>query len=447
MMGNRPLGVRTRLLLAVVGAVTIALTIGVVAFNLFLHQRLSASATAVARAQAEAEISALHIVAGKLAAPGGPEVGKNPSTVWIFAEGRQLEAPRIGATVSGVARSLAGGPERSLDVGSGMRLYAMPVVDKGTRLGTVVAGVSLDAYDETAAAALVGSLVLAALLLVAVTVLTRWILGRALLPVSRMTESASAWSEHDLDHRFDLGEPYDELTRLAATLDVLLERIAASVRHEQRFAAELSHELRTPLARIAAESELALARERSSEDYGHALRGILESATQMTSTVEALVSAARHDAGLSHATSDARTAITQATEGMRHEAAQRHTELTLLLPSNAVQVGVDEQFLVQIMQPLIENAARYAASAVQIELERRGPQAVVTICDDGPGVREDERWSIFEPGVRGSAAAGEREGAGLGLALAQRLARSAGGDITVETESDGARFALRLPAV
>ena len=65
-----------------------------------------------------------------------------------------------------------------------------------------------------------------------------------------MTEDAASWSEHDLDRRFDLGEPYDELTRLAATLDGLLERIAASLRHEQRFTAELSHELRTPLARI-----------------------------------------------------------------------------------------------------------------------------------------------------------------------------------------------------
>ena len=69
-----------------------------------------------------------------------------------------------------------------------------------------------------------------------------------------MTEDAAAWSEHDLDRRFELGEPYDELTRLAATLDALLDRLAASMRHEQRFTAELSHELRTPLARISAEA-------------------------------------------------------------------------------------------------------------------------------------------------------------------------------------------------
>ena len=142
----------------------------------------------------------------------------------------------------------------------------------GGAIGTVVAGVSLDPYDETATTALVGSIVLAAALLVGVALLSHWILGKALLPVSQMTEDAAGWSEHDLDRRFDRGEPYDELTRLAATLDALLERLAASLRHEQRLTAEVSHELRTPLARIAAESELALRRERSPASTARASR-------------------------------------------------------------------------------------------------------------------------------------------------------------------------------
>ena len=144
---------------------------------------------------------------------------------------------------------------------------------RGPRVGTVVAGVALAPYDETATIALVGSLGLAVALLAAVALLSHWILGKALLPVSRMTDDAAAWSDHDLDRRFDRGEPYDELTRLAATLDALLERLSASLRHEQRLTAELSHELRTPLAKIAAETELALRRERSSGDVPREPRG------------------------------------------------------------------------------------------------------------------------------------------------------------------------------
>ena len=180
---------------------------------------------------------------------------------------------------------------------------------------------SLDPYEETATIALVGSIVLAIALLAAVALLTHWILGKAFLPVSRMTEDAAAWSDHDLDKRFNQGEPYDELTRLAATLDAMLERLSASLRHEQRFTAELSHELRTPLAKIAAESELALRRERTSEDYRESLTAVARNAEQMSRTVEALVAAARHEAGPSRATTDARAGVQLAVEGIRDEAA------------------------------------------------------------------------------------------------------------------------------
>ena len=66
------------------------------------------------------------------------------------------------------------------------------------------------------------------------------------------------------------------------------------------------------------------------------------------------------------------------------------------------------------------------------------------ISDDGPGVGEDERERIFEPGVRGAGANGD--GSGLGLALARRLAASVAGEIEVDSTSPGGRFLVRLPA-
>src|SRR6185295_11160667 len=109
-------------------------------------------------------------------------------------------------------------------------------------------------------------------------VAARWLLRASLRPVVRMTRQAAEWSEHDLDHRFALGPPHDELTELAATLDGMLDRLAASLRRERRFSAELSHELRTPLAHVLAETELALGRERQSAEYREALETIHQSA-------------------------------------------------------------------------------------------------------------------------------------------------------------------------
>src|SRR5207237_9458247 len=123
----------------------------------------------------------------------------------------------------------------------------------------------------------------------------RGLLGSARRPVARRAEQAEQWSDHDLDRRFALGEPHDELTRLASTLDRLLDRIAASLRHERRLSAELSHELRTPLAKLTAEAEIALRRPRTPEEYRLALTGVHDHAQQIARIVDALLDAARQE--------------------------------------------------------------------------------------------------------------------------------------------------------
>jgi signal transduction histidine kinase len=440
------LGVRTRLLLAVVVAVALALLVGVAAFNLLLGQRLTDSATTLAKSQAEAEVSSLEVIDGKLGTPAGHTEGAAiGSPVWVFSGTKAIETPRVPQALTATAASLAGGPERTIRVDEGIRLYALPITDKGRRIGTVVAGVQLDPYNETAATALLGSVLLAVLLLGAVTVMTHWILGKALLPVSRMTDDAAAWSDHDLDRRFHLGEPHDELTRLAATLDGLLERLSASLRHEQRLTAELSHELRTPLARIAAETELALRRERTGDDYRGSLEAIRRNAEQMTRTVEALVSAARQEAGLTRTTTDVRDAVAVGISLMQENADANGIRIHLSASERAVTVAVEPELIERIVQPLLENAMRYGARSVSVEIAHDGTNAYINVSDDGSGVESDERERIFEPGVRGSAAVALPGGAGLGLALARRLARSAGGEIHVASSDAGGHFSVRLP--
>lgn len=439
------LGIRSRLLVAVVGAVAVALALAVTAFSLLLQQRLSASATALAKGQAAAELSSLEIQDGTLLPPEAPDEATLGSQIWVFAGSTVLESPSVPKEVDRAARSLAGGAERSLDIGKTTRLYALPVVEGGVRRGTVVSAVSLAPYRDTGRTALVGSIILAVLVLGAVAALSWWMLGRAFLPVSRMTEDAARWSERDLDQRFDLGEPYDELTQLAATLDGLLERIAASVRHEQRFTAELSHELRTPLARAKGQAELMLRREREPEEYRAALDAIGGNIDEMTRTVESLVAAARQEAGHQRSTSDARDAVGAVVSSARE--ANPSADIGVELPSEPVRVAVHAELVERMISPLVENALRYGRAAVDVSLTRNGSIVSIHVVDDGPGVPDDEHVTIFEAGTRGRAAASRSDGAGLGLSLARRLARSAGGEITVTPSDTGGHFTLTLPLI
>ena len=172
----------------------------------------------------------------------------------MYAGSHALERPPAPPAVQREANQLAGGPRRYVDEPTtDTRLYAVPVVSGGSRAGTVVVGLDLEPYERTASRAFLASLIFAAVVLVLMALTVRWVIGRALRPVAQMTADAEAWTEHDLDHRFGAGEPHDELTQLAATFDRMLARLAASLRREQRFSAELSHELRTPLSAIVAE--------------------------------------------------------------------------------------------------------------------------------------------------------------------------------------------------
>lgn len=442
------LGIRRRLFLAIVAAVAVALAALIVGFNLLLARTLSRDASDLVRTRAAAQLSLLRFNEGRISVGEAPDDAAADAYLWVFSGRRAVEAPRSAARVDAAARALAEGPARIVDVPSAdTRLYAAPVVREGGRVGTIVAGVSLAPYGQTRRAALIGSLIFGGAVLLFVALAARWLLVSALRPVARMTRQAAAWSERDLDHRFGLGEPHDELTELAATLDGLLDRLSASLRREQRFSAELSHELRTPLSRVIAEVELALRRDREPREYREALELIQRSAGQLARTVEALVAAARHGAGSSRGTADAYSVVVEAAAACAGLAAERSLELAVEPPAHTIRVGVEPDLAERILQPILENACRYGKTRVTVAIERERSAVCYAVDDDGPGLADDELERIFEPGVRGRLGeANGTAGAGLGLALARRLARGVAGEIEAVAGTHGGRFVVRLPS-
>jgi two-component system, OmpR family, sensor kinase len=441
------LGLRSRLQLAV-GIAVLAALVGLIAgFNLILGHVLERDARDLVRARAVAEMDSLRTSGGRLSVVESPDDRAADAYLWVFTGARTLERPRAAANIDAAARTLASGPARFLDVpAADTRLYAAPVTGRGKRLGTVVAGVSLAPYEQTRKLALLGSLVLGGLVLLLVLIAARWLLGASLRPVVRMTRQAAEWSERDLDHRFALGQPHDELTELAATLDGLLDRLAASLRRERRFSAELSHELRTPLARVLAEAELALRRRRTPNEYADSLLLIHRNADQLARTIDVLVAAARYEAGGERGTVDAQAVAAGAARACSGLAKERKLELDVVRPPRTLRVGVDADLAERIILPVLENACRYGAAQVRVKIGSENSSVVYAVEDDGPGVAAGEREHIFEPGVRGSAAQQGEQGAGLGLALARRLARTIDGDVLADSSPAGGRFLIKLPS-
>jgi signal transduction histidine kinase len=256
-----------------------------------------------------------------------------------------------------------------------------------------------------------------------------------------MTKQAAEWSEHDLDRRFDLGPPHDELTALSATLDGLLARVSSSLRHEQRFSAEVAHELRTPLAGVRGEAELALHAHDTPPEVRAALEQILAGTERMEAVIDTLLAAARADARSVPGAADAEGAARAAVGAVEQVAHSAGVQLRVKAPPDAPTVGADADLVAQALHPLLDNAVRHARGAVTVAISSDRAEVVFSVEDDGDGIGDANAEALFEPGASGAG------GAGLGLALARRLARSCGGDVSAVSSRDGGRFLLRLPAL
>jgi two-component system, OmpR family, sensor kinase len=448
-LARRPATLRARLLLTVVFAVAAALALMTLGFNLLLWRELSRDADALVRSRAAVEAGSLNIVDGRVVSSEAPDRSGLEGEAWTFIGGREIDGPIASRALDLAALGATTTLSRIVEVpNERVRLFATPVVAHGKRVAVIVSAVSLSPYQATRRIALIGSLALAVAVLLVVVLVTRWGLAAALRPVATMTADAEAWSVRDADRRFAAGEPYDELSQLAATLDGLLDRLSASLRREQRFSAELSHELRTPLAKICAEAELALRRERRPSAYKEALQTVLSNAQTMTRTIETLVAAQRQESGLARGSADSQAVLDEVVAAHAELARAQGLDLTVRASASTVAVGVDSDVALRILLPVVENACQCAEARVVLGVERRGSDVAFTVDDDGPGVRPDERERIFEPGVQGSAHDGNRAfpGAGLGLALSRRLARAASGDVTTAAEGPGGHFVVRLPA-
>jgi signal transduction histidine kinase len=447
--GRLQLGLRDRLWATVVGAITIIVLGLTWGFNLVVANRLDHEANTVVVARATAELDALRVTPHGVQLAETFDAGAADTPIWVYQGAKVLEQPRRSAPADRAAAQALTRSRGYVDVArTGSRLYSLPILSGGRRAGTVVAAVSLGPYESIKRVALVGSTLLALFVVVAVAAASRWVISRSLRPVAQMTQLAAEWSEHELEHRFEMGEPTDEFTRLARTLDDLLDRVAASLRHEQNLTAELSHELRTPLTQITTEAQYALRHADGDQEAMAGYERILESAQRMARILDTLISAARVKAGPASARSDAEAGARAAIDACEPLATANGVEIELHADRHGISAAVEPGLLERVLSPLLENACRYARHHVRVAVGTDGSTVRFEVTDDGPGVAAEDFEKVFVPSYHGPAGADNRQlvaGTGLGLPLARRLARGAGGNVRPAESASGARFIVNLP--
>ena len=288
---------------------------------------------------------------------------------------------------------------------------------------------------------------------IAVALATYPIIRKLTQRLELLQDGVEKWGEGDLSVRVPEAGA-DEIAFLGARFNHAAQRIETLVKsHESLLAsqksllANASHELRSPLTRIRMGLELMGAP--SSPTFKNEISRNINELDQL---IEEILLASRLDARESDlGTIESVDLIGLAAE----ECARVNAELDVQLASDAqagpagpndLPVQGVTKLLRRAVRNLLENARRHAAGEITVALRRADHQAVISVCDRGPGVPPELRERIFEPFYRLPGATERDGGVGLGLALVKSIALRHGGTVSCENRPDGgACFVIRLP--
>ncbi len=328
-------------------------------------------------------------------------------------------------------------------IGSRFLVVARGVATPNGRV-TIYAGETTEAVDD-ATQSMERLLAIGIPLLIGLVAVTTWrVTGRALRPVEAIRAEVSEIGETELHRRVPEPASYDEVGKLARTMNAMLARLDDAADRQRRFVSDASHELQSPLTSLRARFEVNLAA-RTEPNWRAGEDEALVEVTEMQRLVDDLLTLARLEAGVD----TVHVMPVDLDDLVLHEAERIRTLGRISVDVSRVsggQVFGDPDQLRRALRNVMDNAERHANQRVSIAVFETDSMTEVRIVDDGPGIPIEHRTRIFERFGRIDDAR-TRDGAstGLGLAITREIVTVHGGVITVETDGPGACFVIRFP--
>lgn len=279
-------------------------------------------------------------------------------------------------------------------------------------------------------------------------VLARGIAG----PVQEMQRVANDLAAGRLSQRVPI-RTRDELGDLARSLNYMASELERIDSMRRAFVADAAHELRTPVANLAVAVEALKTVIKKNPDQAVAVAGDIErEAQRLRRLVEDLLDLSLAESGrvrLNLSVVSPEELILRAVEPFRSRAEQAGIHLTVAVPSKLARVKADPDRTMQVLTNLLDNALKHTppGGVVTLGASERPGHVLLSVTDTGPGISKAELPHIFDRFYKvDKARASGRGGAGLGLAIAQRLMEAQGGIIMAESqEGQGSRFVIALP--
>lgn len=275
-----------------------------------------------------------------------------------------------------------------------------------------------------------------------------WAASRAgLAPLGRATRLATRLSAESLGERLPVGGQPAEIDALASAFNAMLARLEAAFLRLKEFSSDIAHELRTPLSNLMTQTQVALSRARTDEEYREVLASSLEEYDRLARMTGDMLFLAQVD--------DSRLALRRETvdlarEGARllefYEALAAESRVTLALAGEATVTG-DRLMLQRALSNLLSNAIRHSAPGGAVTLRLAEMDGGATVSVENPGeIAAEHLPRLFDRFYTGDPARhATGEGAGLGLAITRSIVEAHGGSIAAESAAGVVRFRLILP--
>jgi len=282
--------------------------------------------------------------------------------------------------------------------------------------------------------------------------LGRFLMNQILRPVLEVTKAAETISHKDLSARLTPPQNDAEMQRLVAAFNDMIARLEKAFKHIEEFSSQVAHELRTPLAIMRGESELALRKDRDSEEYKRVIRVNLEEIDRMLRIVEDLLLLAKIDykpAIFKRDPFEFGAFYREVFEQAKNLGEKKGVAISFDPPPGAIPVIGDKLHLRRLFYNLIHNAVKFTPSGGAVHLTTRLEKGMVfaSVSDSGVGIPEADLPRVFDRFFhREPTDSREDPGTGLGLNIALAIARGHGGDIRAESQAGkGSIFTVKLP--
>jgi heavy metal sensor kinase len=327
-----------------------------------------------------------------------------------------------------------------------VRLISMPAGDGNViEIGSILQSeeIILERYRETFSIALAVMLVFGGL--------AGFILARkAMSGIQRVTDTATRIGKHDLDRRVPLGNEGQEINALAHAFNAMLERIESLLSELQQITDNVAHELRTPITRIRGIAETTLKSSGDINEYREMTASVIEGCDDLIEMIATMLEIAKTDSGVADldiVPLDIREIVEEAADLFIPMAEDRHIDIRLVKPFQAVMILGDRPRLQRVVANLLDNAVKYTPSGgmVTLTVDADAAGVKVEISDTGMGIAEKDIPRVFERFYRGDKSR-STAGSGLGLSLALAIIRAHGGNITVKSTERGTTFSVLLPS-